>query len=196
MIVLESARLLFREHVAADLEPFCAMEMDPEVRRFVGGQPRTRAAAEDKFKRVYLPSPSNRMALWATEYKAEQRYIGYCGVYPHFGSAGPIAGEGTLGFYLARPYWRQGLATEAGEAFIRFGFDELQLSRIVSSVEVGNNASIRVLEKLGMTRFRFEPGDRRSLRATPRSSRGIRSSRRSRAPPRPTRWRPHPTAPR
>ncbi|MGZ4778631.1 MAG: GNAT family N-acetyltransferase [Thermoanaerobaculia bacterium] len=163
MIVLESARLLFREHVAADLEPYCAMEMDPDVRRFVGGQPRTRAAAEEKFKRVYLPAPSNRLALWATEYKPEGRYIGYCGVYPHFGSAGPIAGEGTLAFYLARPYWGRGLATEAGAAFIRFGFDELRLSRIVSSVQVGNDASIRVLEKLGMTRFRFEPGEHRAF---------------------------------
>ena len=163
MIVLETARLLFRAHAAADLEPFCAMEMDPEVRRFVGGKPRTRAAAEEKFKRVYLPSPPNRLALWATEYKPEGRYIGYCGVYPQFGSAGPIAGEGTLGLYLARPYWGRGLATEAGAAFIRFGFDELKLSRIVSAVQVGNDASIRVLEKLGMAKFRFEPGDLRSF---------------------------------
>lgn len=42
MIVLETERLLFRDHGPEDLERFCAMEADPEVRRFVNGRPRTR----------------------------------------------------------------------------------------------------------------------------------------------------------
>lgn len=42
MIVLEAERLLFRDHGPEDLELFCAMEADPEVRRFVGGRPRAR----------------------------------------------------------------------------------------------------------------------------------------------------------
>ena len=49
MVVLESERLLFRPHEAADLEAFCAMEADAEVRRYVGGAPRTREAAEERF---------------------------------------------------------------------------------------------------------------------------------------------------
>ena len=66
MIVLETERLLFRDHEVDDLDPFCAMEADPEVRRFVGGKPRTREQAEEKFRRVYLPPVRNRRALWAT----------------------------------------------------------------------------------------------------------------------------------
>ena len=100
MVVLQTARLLFRDHELEDLEPFCAMEADPEFRRFVGGKPRTRAAAEEKFRRLYLPAVRNRMGLWATVFKPEGRYIGYCGVYPHFGPAGPIPGEGALAFFL------------------------------------------------------------------------------------------------
>jgi RimJ/RimL family protein N-acetyltransferase len=49
VVVLESERLLFRPHEAADLEAFCAMEADAEVRRYVGGAPRTREAAEERF---------------------------------------------------------------------------------------------------------------------------------------------------
>lgn len=163
MIVLETDRLLFRDHQVDDLEPFCAIEGDAEFRRFVGGQPRTRAAAEEKFRRQYLPAIRNRMGLWATVYKPEGCYIGYCGVYPHFGAAGPIAGEGSLGFSLARPYWRKGLATEAGLAFIRLAFSELNLSRLVASVETGNGASTHVLKKLGFTQFRHEEGKPRSF---------------------------------
>ncbi len=60
-----------------------------------------------------------------------------------------IPGEGVLAFYLARPYWGRGLATEAGRAFIQFGFSELGLSRIVAGANVENVASNRVLRKLG-----------------------------------------------
>jgi ribosomal-protein-alanine N-acetyltransferase len=55
------------------------------------------------------------------------------------------------------------LATEAGRAFVDFGFDELGLSRIVTAVEFGNDASVRVLEKLGFTLVRTETGELRSF---------------------------------
>jgi RimJ/RimL family protein N-acetyltransferase len=38
-VILETERLFFRDHEPRDLEPFCAMEADPEVRRYVGGPP-------------------------------------------------------------------------------------------------------------------------------------------------------------
>jgi ribosomal-protein-alanine N-acetyltransferase len=67
-VILESDRLLFRDHEPEDLEPFCVMEADPEVRRFVGGAPRSREGAEAKFHQVYLQPVPDRMALWATVY--------------------------------------------------------------------------------------------------------------------------------
>lgn len=159
MVVLESERLLFRDHEPADLDSYCEMEADPEVRRYVGGAPRPRAEAERKFRNG-LHRPEGRcLWMWATVYKPEGRYIGRCGVYPHFGTAG----EGSLAFYLARAYWGRGLATEAGRTFVIFGFNKLKLSRIVTAVQVGNDASVRVLEKLGFTLFRTETGEFRSF---------------------------------
>jgi [ribosomal protein S5]-alanine N-acetyltransferase len=164
MIVLETERLIFRDHEPVDLEPYCAMEADPEVRRYVGGLPRTRSAAEQKFRTVYLPAGPDRMRLRATVFKPDGSYIGYCGIYPHFADGAPIRGEGMLAFYLARAYWGRGLATEAGRAFIALGFDDWKLSRIVSSVEVGNDASMRVLAKLGFRWFEDESVNGRSFR--------------------------------
>jgi len=156
--ILETERLLFREHEPADEDAFCAMEADPAVRRFAGGRPRPRAEAEEKFRRVYLRPIRNRMGMWATVLKEENAYIGYCGVYAH-----TVPNEGTLGYYLAQRYWGRGLATEAARAFVGFGFRELGLTRIVSSVEIGNDASRYILEKLGFTLVRREPGERRSF---------------------------------
>jgi ribosomal-protein-alanine N-acetyltransferase len=184
MIVLETERLLFRDHTRDDLEAFCALEADPEVRRFVGGAPRTRQRAEEKFRSFLRPAPKDRLSLWATVFKPDDRYIGYCGVYPHFGVKGPIPKEGALGYTLAREYWRRGLATEAARAFVDFGFDVIRLRRIVAMVEVGNGASVRVLEKLGFSLWQLETVNRRSfyhLELRPDSQAGARGAR-SRAP--------------
>jgi [ribosomal protein S5]-alanine N-acetyltransferase len=52
------------------------------------------------------------------------------------------------------------LATEAGRAFVKFGFDQLRLKRIAAVAEAGNAASIRVSEKLGFVCIATEPGAR------------------------------------
>lgn len=161
MLILETPRLLFRSHEAGDLDAFCAMEADGAFRRYVGGKPRSREEAEKKFRSAHLHVPPRTLALHATLYKPEQKYIGYCGVYPHFAADGSaIKGEGTLGYYIAREYWGRGLGTEAARAFVEYGFGELGLKRLVTAVEQGNAASIRILEKLGFTRTSIEEGPR------------------------------------
>ena len=160
MIVLESERLLFRPHEAADLEPFCAMEADAEVRRYVGGAPRTREVAEQRFWSRAMQPVDDRLAMWATVLKSENCYIGRCGLYPNYNGERKVPDEAVLGFYLAREFWGRGLASEAGRAFVAFGFEELRLARIVTAVQVGNAASVRVLEKLGFALERYEAGPR------------------------------------
>jgi len=154
MIILETERLLFRLHEEADLDDYCEMMADPEFRRFSGGKALLREEAEKSLCSILIgqrdwlrPKP---MGLFATIFKEESRYIGRCGVYPHRDEANlVISGEGTLGYYLARPYWGRGLATEAGRAFIQYGFGELGLTRLVAGANAQNLASNRVLVKLG-----------------------------------------------
>jgi hypothetical protein len=104
MIILETERLLFRPHEPGDREAYCAMEQDAEVRRYIGGAPRTREAAEAKFLATLHPTPG-LLRLWATVLKATGIYIGRCGVYPHIENDTAVPGEGVLAFYFARPYW-------------------------------------------------------------------------------------------
>ncbi len=159
-IILSSGRLLFRQHIMTDKDAFCAMEMDPQVRRYVGGYPRLPEEAQRRFIHALTPV-TGRLSIWATVLKENGRYIGRCGVYPHFKpDGGVIACEGTLAFYIAREHWRQGFATEAGRAFIEFGFNELHLKRIVATVQAGNDASVHILEKLGFTLESTEMGER------------------------------------
>lgn len=160
--ILETERLLFRQHIPADVDAYSAMEQDPEVRRYVGGKPRTREEAERRFQNGLKPV-TDRLLMCATIFKPENKYVGRCGLYPHFNNDGfTIPGEASLGLYIAREYWGRGFATEAGQAFVKFGFDELDVNRIVTIVEVGNDASVHVIEKLGFT-LSFKEEGRRSF---------------------------------
>jgi ribosomal-protein-alanine N-acetyltransferase len=103
------------------------------------------------------------MGLFATIFQQEGRYIGRCGVYPHRDEENlVIPGEGTLGYYLARPYLEASLATEAGRAFIQYAFGELGLTRLVAGTDAENLASNRVLVKLGFVCVQSGKGGGRS----------------------------------
>jgi len=158
----ETKRLFFRQHIAEDMDAYCAMEMDADVRRYVGGRPRTREQAEQRFLGALAPVTDN-LHMWATIYKPEDKYIGRCGIYPHFGDDNqPIPDEASLGLYIARDYWGRGLAKEAGEAFVEFGFKTLDINRIVTAIQMGNDTSVRVIEKLGFKLKWTEEGALRS----------------------------------
>jgi ribosomal-protein-alanine N-acetyltransferase len=147
----ETERLYFRRHEPDDLEAFCRMEADPDFRRYVGGRPRPREEAEKRFRNTLGPA-NGPLGMWATVYKHGNTYIGRCGIYQHVGDEGnPIPGEAALGLYIDKPYWGLGLATEAGAAFIKFGFEELRLDRIVTTIDSRNDVSIHVIQKLGLT---------------------------------------------
>ena len=78
--------------------------------------------------------------------KSTDTFIGFCGL-KHLKELDMV----DVGFRLLPRYWSQGLATEACKASLAFGFDVLALPRIVALVLTENAASIRVLEKCGMT---------------------------------------------
>ena len=54
-----------------------------------------------------------------------------------------------IGYWLAKPYWGQGIMTDAVRTFVRYAFDELQVIRLTAHVFDFNIASARVLEKNG-----------------------------------------------
>jgi RimJ/RimL family protein N-acetyltransferase len=142
LILLVTERLVFRTHELQDENDFVQMHTDPEVRRYVGGQPWPVEKASRRFRTQYVGKPTKMYGLWATVLKEEGKYIGCCGL--------RFAKEGArLGFYLSRPYWRRGLASEASRAFVDLGFQRLRLHRILAEVEKGNAASEHILEKLG-----------------------------------------------
>jgi ribosomal-protein-alanine N-acetyltransferase len=144
MIFLETSRLLFRTHEPEDEADFIKMHTDPEVRRYVGGSPWPVEKAVHRFRNQYLGHPTKTYGLWATIYKGDGKYIGACGLTDKRADKAP-----GLGYYIARPYRGQGLASEASKAFIELGFTRLQSDRLVADVQEGNKPSEHILRKFG-----------------------------------------------
>jgi len=55
-----------------------------------------------------------------------------------------------LGYWIGKPYWGRGYATEAAKELLRYGFEECGLNRIYATHMTRNPASGRVMEKIGM----------------------------------------------
>jgi RimJ/RimL family protein N-acetyltransferase len=89
--------------------------------------------------------------LWAVEPKGECSSVGFVGLNPAPEEM-PFAPAVEIGWRLARSHWGRGIATEAAQAAVRFGFEEVGLEEIVSFTFAGNVRSRAVMERLGMTR--------------------------------------------
>jgi ribosomal-protein-alanine N-acetyltransferase len=153
MIFLETERLLFRTHEAGDEEDFVRMHMDPEVRRYMGGQGAgwPLEKARERFRTQYLGKPTKDFGLWATVLKGENKFIGSCGL-----RASEAERTAYLGYFIAPSYWRRGFASEASKAFIEAAFTALDLPRLLADVEKGNEASEHILRKFGFEFARAE----------------------------------------
>lgn len=88
---------------------------------------------------------------WAVILKETGTIIGYCGL-----AVETLDGRDVteLGYRLDEPFWRQGLATEAASATLKYSSNDLKISDIIGIVAPENIASVRVLQKIGMRRDR------------------------------------------
>jgi len=149
---LRTARLLLRSWRDDDLEPFAALNADPDVMRWFPST-MTREQSDALVERQRALHEERGWGLWAVE--SPEGFAGFVGLNePRFEAHFTPAVE--VGWRLARHAWGKGYATEAARAAVAFGFDELGLDEIVSFTTVGNERSRRVMERLGMTR---DPAD-------------------------------------
>lgn len=148
MPTIETARLTLREWRDDDLDALAAINADPEVMRHIlDGSVRDREQSAQSLHKMMRAWQENGFGLFAVE-KANT-LLGWAGLaIPDF--LPEILPAVEIGWRLDRHAWGHGYATEAAEAALRFGFDEIGLERVVSIRHVANERSRRVMEKLGL----------------------------------------------
>lgn len=146
MLQIETERLILRESIVADAPDLYEMNSDPEVLKYTGDVAFQSVAETEILIRNYKDYEKYGYGRWTTIVKATNEVIGYCGL-----KYLEDISETDLGYRWKQKHWGKGYATEAGAACLKYGFKELGLQQIVAQVMEGNIASIRVLEKLGMS---------------------------------------------
>lgn len=145
---IETERLLLRPLQRSDMDLYYErIYGDDEVMRYL---PAGKAIPRERFEQripafMIEPWQTRGFAPWAVIHKADQEFIGHCGLNPW-----PDSEEIEVLYALAKPWWGQGLASEAAQASIDYGFAQLGLPKIIAAAHVENIASQRVIEKLGM----------------------------------------------
>ena len=147
MKIIETTRLFLRQIQDSDVTALGQVFGSLEVMRFGEG------VQGEEWIRGWIRECENSYRTlnygpWAAVEKDSEETIGYCGFF-HFPNVGGKE-EIEIGYRLAFPYWGRGLATEAVIAVRDYGFKTLGLNRIISIIDPGNLASIRVAEKAGM----------------------------------------------
>jgi len=156
MKILETERLLLRRLLPEDLDDLFALYSDPEIRKYFPEGTLTYDETREELEWFLNGHPAHpELGLWATIYKETGQFIGRCGLLPW-----TIDGraEVEVAYLLAKEYWRQGFGTEAAGAILAYGFEHLQLSRLICMIDRENLASIGVATNIGMT-FETETED-------------------------------------
>ncbi|WP_378173403.1 GNAT family N-acetyltransferase [Aquimarina sp. SS2-1] len=144
-IVVETHRLLLREFEVSDAKDLLKLNSDPEVLKYTGDDPFTSVDDARLFLRNYNDYQKNGFGRWAVILKKTHQFIGWCGLKLNEEK------QVDLGFRFYKNEWNKGYATESSKASLKYGYEELDIQEIIGRAALENKASIKVLEKTGMT---------------------------------------------
>ncbi len=143
-IIIETERLYLRQFTEADAPNIYHLNTQPGVLQYV---PEPLLTSVDHAKEVIiniiLPQYKNNLGRWATHLKENNEFIGWCGLKL-------VKEEIDLGYRFLPSVWGNGYATEAAQATLKLGHQQLQLPKIIAHTHIDNTASQKVLEKIGM----------------------------------------------
>jgi RimJ/RimL family protein N-acetyltransferase len=145
---LTTERLGLRRFTVDDLDWLAALFSDPDVARNLGGtknRTQTQEMLNARILRYYEEHPG--LGIWMAVERSSGEPVG-------FHLLNHIQGESIIqvGYALVKSAWGRGLATEMAGALLRYGFVDLSIPKISGMTTLGNVASQRVLEKVGLRR--------------------------------------------
>jgi RimJ/RimL family protein N-acetyltransferase len=145
--VIETQRLRLRPLAPVDIDEILRMHDDPEVARFI--KRLERPAAEERLRLVEQEWRERGHGVYAVLDRLTGRFLGRAGLkyWPGFD-------ETEVGWALRREAWGNGYATEAARACVHWGFASLDVPYFTAMIDPGNEASIRLARRLGMSPLR------------------------------------------
>lgn len=162
MTILQTPRLLLATWYSSDIDVFRPIATDPEVMRYIGiGEP----WEDERIARFITRQIDNYnrfgYCMWKLMDRQSGKLVGLCGLEP-LAETGMVE----IGWWLATDCWGKGLATEAAQAVLAFGFHRKRLPEIVAIAHPKNSASLNVMENIGLTFSHETDSDTLGLRSS------------------------------
>lgn len=150
--MIETEHLTLRDWRAEDVAPFIHHTNTEPVMRWLGG-----VKSEDEMRdvvegRLMRWQRERGFTFWVVERKADGELLGFCGLKLADQPGSPIEGEYEIGWRLREDAWGQGYGKEAAAASLTHAFEKLGAPHVVAITYPQNEASWRLMERLGMTR--------------------------------------------
>ena len=144
---LETMRLSMRAFVADDFPELARLNRDPAVMKYISnGKPMAQDAIAAALRRsMRYPALYPDLGVWHTSRRDTGAFIGWFSL-KYAGRSPDIE----IGYRLVPDAWGRGFATEGACALAAYGFDDLDLDRIIGVTHRDNIASQRVLIHTGM----------------------------------------------
>ncbi|KAF0823121.1 GNAT family N-acetyltransferase [Cytobacillus firmus] len=147
--ILETERLILREATEEDAKDMFVYLSDQLVVKHMGisacETPEEVLGEIEWYKSIYTNGTGIR---WGITLKDSGKVIGSCG----FLNRNPKHYRSEVGYELSREHWGKGIANEALERVLKFGFEHLGLERIEALIEPKNLSSQKLVERQGFTR--------------------------------------------
>jgi RimJ/RimL family protein N-acetyltransferase len=146
---LETTRLILRKFTVSDFAVAHSYVNCKENLVYIVWGPNSEEQTRAFISRAIKEAEGNNPIkdhIYAVTLKDSGKLIGSCEIAVKEGN------EASLGWMLHRDYWKQGYGTEVGKTLLQFGFEELDLHRIIARCDAENYGSYRVMEKIGMRR--------------------------------------------
>lgn len=143
---IETDRLVLRQITKDDAEDILKYLSDETVMKYYGLKPfKSIDEALEEIAWYQSTFDENSGIRWGITLKGHGKVIGSFG----FLNKVPRHFRSDIGFELSQDFWGQGIANEALEAVIKYGFEQLNLQRIQALIEPPNNSSQKLVERNG-----------------------------------------------
>lgn len=148
MLILETKRLILREFKEEDVPFLYEIFSDAHTMAYYPA-PFTFEKTQNWVKKSQDRYQKDGYGLWAVCLKETQKCIGDCGLVKQ-----EVDGrtEVEIGYHINKNYWSRGFASEAAKACKEYGFNDLNIDKLISIIDPRNTASVRVAEKIGLNK--------------------------------------------
>ncbi|GHD17008.1 N-acetyltransferase [Streptomyces violarus] len=145
---LRTPRLLLDPYTPEDEESFVALFQDTRVSRWMGDGPSPETEDRALFGRIFTKVYAQDLFdVWAV--RRDRLLVGHAEI-----KRTDVVGGHEIVYALAPEAWGSGLGTELAQALVGYGFETLGLTEVHATVDARNEASLRLLGRIGFEHVR------------------------------------------